>query len=371
MIVRLSTPEPLAWGMANVSQLCYLAAAVVIYLIAISSTRAELAETLEWYVRACVLAAVVAFYQLLNAVAHVPYPSAVLYSNKTYVIFPAYKLNGVWRLNSTFTEASAMAGFMVVGIALLGWTVMTRPLRWGRTLCFALMLLATLMTQSSVGYATLILLFVIGGIIYIRHLYRGGALSHGKVAIAIIGLAAIIGVWCVSGSAVDTVQKVVRATLFEKQNSDSYRDRALTHETALQTLSDTYYIGAGWGSIRASGLLYVLLGETGVLGLALFFTLIGSLFVPLFRRRDGSQSMSAAHVELESGPSLPAALFAILMFLVTMVAAGSELGDPMLWVLFGVMTVGSAPLVSKAHSGPLPGQTVCPNPFATGKYGIR
>jgi predicted Co/Zn/Cd cation transporter (cation efflux family) len=96
-------------------------AVVVVFLLAVSSKRKDLEDALDWYMRGCVTAAIVAVYQLANAITHIPYPDAVLYSNPSYVIYRAYKINGLWRLNGPFTEASDMAGAMVVGLALVGW----------------------------------------------------------------------------------------------------------------------------------------------------------------------------------------------------------------------------------------------------------
>lgn len=337
---RLDPAQPLEWGLANFAQLCYLAASFALYLIAIGRPKAELDVALNWFVRGCVVAAGIAFYQLLNAVAHVPYPSQVFYSNPSYVIFPAYQLNGMWRLNGPFTEASDMAGFMMVGISLQGWTLMHRKLTVGRVLSFLMMVFALLMTQSSVGYLVITLVCVMSVVVYLRYLWRGGELSHGKMALLLL-LVCGVAVACLDSQVVGTVQKVITATLFDKQNSASYRDRTSTHETALQTLTDTWYIGAGWGSARASGLIYVLLANTGLLGVALFGCMLFSFTLPLFRGSGGVRRVVGEHRDDTEGFSLGAILFAMLMLLVTMMVAGSELGMPVLWILFGAATLAT------------------------------
>jgi hypothetical protein len=347
MVARVSTPGPLAWGYSNFAQLCYLLASCVIYLIALSSSRSELEDALEWYVRGCVFSAAIASYQLLSAAAHLPFPSTILYSNKSYVIFPAYQINGLWRLNSTFTEASDMAGFMIVGIALLGWTIITCPLRFSRICAFALLLFSLLMTESTVGYTTLFLLVVTGSLISVSHFVKRGTLAQGRTVLSLTVIVLIITIFCVSSTARRTAQKALETTIFQKQNSDSYRARNLTHTAALQALANTDYLGAGWGSVRSSGLLYVLLGNTGILGLSLFLLFIGSLFLPLFRRR-GQAFLARSSLTLKTykDPPLSRTLFAMMMLLVTMAAAGSEIGDPILWVLFALATLGDAPPVT-------------------------
>lgn len=341
-VVRADHTEPLAWGMANVAQLGYLGAAFVLYLMAIASSKKELDQALVWYVRGCVAAACIAFYQLLNAVAHVPYPTAVLYSNRSYVIFPAYQIDGMWRLNGPFTEASDMAGFMIAGVALTGWAMIHRPLRLGRCLSFLTMLLALVLTDSSVGYATVALLAAMGIFVYLRYLWRGGALSQGKVLIVILVVGLVTTCIFVKPSSVDAVRRVVTTTLLEKQNSESFHERTQTHVDAMATLANTTYIGAGWGSTRASGLLYVLLANTGVIGTALFLLMLLSFCLPMLKRAKRAHRAATAIAGTQEDFSLGAILFAMLMLLITMVAAGSELGMPILWVLFGAATIATA-----------------------------
>ena len=284
-VVRTVAEEPLAWGMSNFAQLCYLLAAAVLYLLALGSTRAELRQVLQWYIRGCVVASLFAMYQLANATLHVPYPSEVLYSNKAHVIYNAYMINGIWRLNSTFSEASEMAGVLIVGVALLGWQVVTLPFRLSRALSLLLMLISLLMTVSSVGYICLGFLALFGSVLGIRYVVRQGSLSIQRVVFALLLLLGAVTVFTVQPAARDTVAKVIQSTLLEKQNTESYRNRTLTHSAALATLEKTDYMGAGWGSARASGLIYVLLATVGIPGVLLFLAFLGSLTIPLFNAK--------------------------------------------------------------------------------------
>jgi hypothetical protein len=344
MVARGVTAAPLEWGIPNLAQLCYLLAALVLYLLAVSSPIRELQDTLEWYVRGCVVAAVIAIYQLFSVVAHIPYPASVLYSNKSYVIFHAYQINGLWRLNSTFTEASDMAGFMIVGIALLGWAIVIRPLRFSRTCCFILLVAALFMTQSSVGYVTLLFLLAIGSIIYAVQILSGRPFSPNKVVIGVAIVGVLVATFSFSSVTKRTTTKAIDTAVFQKQTTDSYRARTLTHQLAVETLRNTYYLGAGWGSVRPSGLLYVMLANAGILGLTMFLIFIFLLFLPLLHRIGQSPSIlvrSSRYAQVWADSPLPKALFSMTMLLATMALAGSEIGTPILWVLFGIATVSS------------------------------
>ncbi|NYF79914.1 O-antigen ligase family protein [Granulicella arctica] len=337
-VVRVLDPVPLAWGMANVSQLCYLGAAAVVFLLTITSTRGELEEALRWYVRGCIVAAWIAIYQLTNAVVHVPYPTAILYSNPGHVIFSAYKINGMWRLNSTFTEASDMAGSLIGGLGILSWELMTRPLRAARLGYAVLLLVVLLMSLSTTGYLCLVLLVVAGGVLYVGHLLRRAKVGAVKVVIALaMGLAAAV-LFTVSGPARETVVKVASSVVLDKQQTESYRARTESHEDALQTLKDTYYVGSGWGSMRASGLGYTLLASVGIPGLLLFGAGCAALFLPLLRGDRGNTPEGREDL-------LERCLFGVSLLLCGMVIAGSEPIVPTLWFLFGTAIVaGGQPL---------------------------
>ena len=331
-VVKAIDPVPLEWSISNLAQLCYLLADCIIFSMAVSSSKEELEIAVDWYVRGCIVAAFFAIYQLANATIHIPYPDAILYSNKAHVVYRAYKMGGLWRLNSTFTEASDMAGFMTVAAGLLGWTLFTRPLRLGRSVNFVLIVVSILLTFSSTGYLVMAFMLLLGGFLYIRYLMRLGGISAIKL-IAMILLLAGMTSSIASESARATVSKVVRSVLLDKDKSASYRARAESHTQALAALSDTYYMGAGWGSIRASGFAFFLLGTVGVVGLTLFCSFYLSLFLPLFRRR-GQDERDSLNDLLERS------LFGVSILLCGLAAAGSEPTLPVLWVLFGVATLG-------------------------------
>lgn len=341
-VVRSNMIAPLGWSVSNLAQSFYLVVAVALYGITVCRPLRELEDAVQWYIRACVAASCIAMYQLANAVLHIPYPTAVLYSNPSYVIYNAYKINGMWRLNGPFCEASEMASFLLAGIALLGWELMTGPLRPRRVACFILMVVSLLMTLSSLGYACLIFMGLVSAAFYGWSVFRRG-ISPLRFILALVLVGAVAAFFTVSKDGPQTVNKVFTSTLLEKSNTDSYKERTETHSLALQTLADTYYVGAGWGSLRASGLAYILLGTLGLPGSALFLAFYLSLFRPFFQRTlpQSFRTFSAsAMAETVANRDLFArSMFAVTMLLCAMLLAGSEPVSPILWVLFGIATV--------------------------------
>jgi hypothetical protein len=321
--------QPLSWGTANLFQIIYLLAVATMYLLAICSSRETIQSAVTWYVRGCLLICFFALYQLANAVLHVPYPSSVLYSNPSYVIYPAYKINGMWRLNSTLTEASSMAFYLLVGIALQGWRVLTGPFRWHSSLSLSLLVVSLLLTQSSSGYLSLIFILAVAGILYGSYLLRRGAIPRaiffGFVLFAIVGTVVFA-----TTSASVIVQKEVKSVLLEKKNSSSYRERTASNVLAMQSAQATYLLGAGWGSLRCSGLGYMLIGTVGVPGLLLFLIFLVTLLSPLLSRRK----------VVTRGNLYGQSLFATVVSMFVAALAGAEPVSPILWVLFAAASAG-------------------------------
>jgi hypothetical protein len=334
-VSRLMEMVPLSLGMANVSQLCYLAAAAAVFFLAVTSTSKELDVVMDWYVTGCIVAGVLAVYQLANAVLHVPYPSEVFYSNPAHTIFSAYKIGGLWRLNSTFTEASDMAGSLIGGLGVLVWEMMVRPPRFWRVASAGLLLVVIVMSLSTTGYLCLALMFVVAGAVSLQRLFTKGEMGHRPALVALVFLLVSVTGLTVSTTARTSVMGVMSMVVLDKQQTDSYRSRTESHGDALQTLVDTNYMGAGWGSTRASGAGYTLLASVGIFGFALFCAGCAAMYLPLLRRKRGCP---------DQGDLLQRSLFAMLLLLAGMMIAGSEPIAPMLWILFGTAVVAAGPM---------------------------
>ncbi len=347
-----TSPTSLSWGISNLAQLCYLLAVAVVYLSALGISREALASALQWYVRGCIVVALFAIYQLANATLHVPYPSSVLYSNTSHVIYPAYMINGMWRLNSTFPEASEMATYMCPAIALLGWDVVMRPFRLVRMLSLVLMIATLLLTVSSLGYICFSFLLLAAPVLYAVHTLRSRALAPVKVVIAIVILGLGTTIYMTTNVSA-TINKAVRGVLLDKENSDSYRDRSSMNDAAMETAAETYFMGAGWGSARASGLMFVLISNVGAIGVLLFLAFVASLFLPMFRGDTALRDGVSTHLYEKS-------LLALMVMLVGLLAAGAEPVAPILWALFAAATTGKpqtdTSLVGDCHDfyGPAP-----------------
>ncbi len=322
--------QHLAPGITNFTQTMYLLAAFTVFLLAVHSTREQLRSAVDWYVRAATCVAVFSMWQLANAVANVPYPSGLLYTNTAHVIYSAYQINGVWRLNSTLNEASEAALYLSIGLALLSWRMGTHRIRWQHAASFLLMLAALILTVSTVGYACLCTIAVGGLLAYLRYSFGRKGAAPVKMLL-LLGFAAALVLVVAFTNAPETVAKVFNTVFVSKVDSDSYRERTLWNQLALQTARDSYYFGAGWGSVRASSFACSLLGNAGIPGVLLLLHFLWQLVQPLRHPR-----FYVRHELYERS------LFAIAVLFVALLVATPDPIMPMIWVLFAV-AVASKP----------------------------
>jgi O-antigen ligase len=315
---------PLSWTQSNFSQASFLLCSLVVFLIAVHSTREQMRSAVKWYIYSCICIACFSMYQLANAVLHIPYPSAILYTNPTHVIYDAYKIAGVWRLNSTLNEASEAAFYMGPGLALLSWELVTRRIRWQTLASFLLVLTALVLTVSTTGYACLATIGL-GGIFFAaRRTFGKRGVAPLKLILLLAVLTTIIPLLLVTNFG-HTVSKVFDSVFINKVDSESYRERSLWNDLALQSAKDTYYMGAGWGSVRASSFICSLLGGIGLPGTLLFFYFLYRLARPALSPR------RYAHYDLYDR-----SLFAIAVMMVALALAGADPVEPLIWMLFGV-----------------------------------
>ncbi len=318
--------QHLALGITNFTQTTYLLASFTIFLLGVHSTREQLRNAVTWYVRAATCIAVFSMWQLANATVHVPYPSGLLYTNTAHVIYDAYKINGVWRLNSTLNEASEAAFYLGTGLALLGWHMATHRIRWQSAVSFTLIAVSLVLTVSSVGYACLCTIAVGALLFYARYSFGRRAAAPVKVLLLLGVMAVVIPLFTLT-NAPETIGKVFDTVFVSKVDSASYRERTLWNTLALQTAHDSYYFGAGWGSVRASSFACSLLANGGIPGVLLFVAFLWQLIRPALKPR--------LYVRFEL---YERSLFAIAVMLVALLLATPDPIMPILWVLLAVAT---------------------------------
>ena len=113
---------------------------------------------------------------------------------------------------------------------------------------------------------------------------RRNSLFTGSVGLA--GIAILVAVVLIFTDTAQTVTSIINNLIFDKSTSSSGQERAAWALGGLEALRDSWGLGVGTGSLRANGLLFVMLGSVGIAGTALFVTF---LWLAFSGRADSSQ----------------------------------------------------------------------------------
>lgn len=220
----------------------------------------------------CVVA--ICVWQFAHRVAGVPFAEKFFYSNPGWAVLDTQVAGPVPRINASFSEPAACASFLgeilfsSVWIVLQGYSVM-----WARWLVPA-SALALACTTSTTGFITVgaeICLLPVAAIATGAHRVLGNITRFMLIGAAISGCGILVLV-TVAPQVVPAAKFVYQSTA-EKKDSQSYQDRSQVDHDSMSLVGETYGLGVGWGSNRASSLMPGLLstiGLVGVLGLLVF-----------------------------------------------------------------------------------------------------
>jgi len=188
-----------------------------------------------------------------------------------YSIHNEASMAGLKRIVGGFSEASACGSFTVclLGFWMGYWRAEgARPV----VIPFTGLSLMLIFSTASSAYASFIL-FCAFALIFlaIRTLLRTikrfdtQLLTAGGLLLIAIGVSLFL-VSLISSDFYDFLDRV----LFSKLESESGAERGDWNKSAFQNFLDTFYLGAGLGSVRGSSWLFSLLGTLGIPGLILF-----------------------------------------------------------------------------------------------------
>ena len=344
---------PLEWSMYNVTQSIYLLLGIAVYwLLIYRSSFNEVKRSLDWYLAGSTFAAVLAMYQYVAFNTGLPFPSEILHSNTQHTIFEAYDLGGFTRVSSTFTEAAAAAGCFSTALALVLWRVLFVECNWKLITCLLSLSTGLYLTRSTTGYLALAFIVAATALLYLKK-----AVVTPKVRLFRNCLAIGVLLLVVTGFALPEVRSqtsdLLDKILFTKSKSSSYEERTAWNVSALNAAAESRWIGAGWGSLRASSLLANIVGTVGVPGIILFgvFCFLNMRFASYL---PGAQ--------MQKSVVLP-----IMVSLLACILAGPEMTDPVVWFLFGAaafvdMRPKPKPALSVREVKSLPNAIIFPCP---------
>ncbi len=257
--------------------------------------------------------------QLTCLHAGIPFPSKLFNNNQNWSIANP-DLSGSLRPNGTFTEPST-AGCLLAAVMLSGMAMFMKSGKGAWLLGASLV--GILVVASTTAFLTLgvsAALIILGyPLLRFPYYLRTDRLKR-------IGILALLGVCALSALAIPVVRNsVMEQSLNKGTTSGSFAVRLVADAYALQIAYDTFGIGVGLGSTRASSLVSTMLSTIGVAGFASFILMIWRLF----QNRLGEYSWLK---------------WAALGLIINMAFGVPDLTFPLLWVPLALIARAAQPL---------------------------
>ena len=188
--------------------------------------------------------------------------------NATYQLHNDTEVEGLKRIVGSFTETSAFAyaTLGVVGFTGRLWIGGFRARLTGIIAAASFMLL--IFSTSSTAYGALPLLSAILFLVAARLVWRGRAGRNAAVFTIAAPLAILLAALAIRlhPAAWNSVHDYVDLLLFDKSASQSGIERGRWNTTAIRNFIETFGLGAGVGSVRASSFPIAVLANLGVVG---------------------------------------------------------------------------------------------------------
>lgn len=223
------------------------------------------------------------------------FPSLLEYVRTAdYAHFGSYEAagTGLMRIAGTFSEASAFAGFTLPLFAFAStlWYYDVRAKFAGAVAvgCFLLLAVSTSTTAyvGLAGYFAVIVTHLASRVYLSRWLRRARVFAFLVSLLMLFVLASVL----FELSFAQKIVSVLDAFVFTKLESESAATRGMWNAQAWSNFRDTYGLGVGLGSARASSYPLVLLSNVGLLGLGLFLAFCGAV---LFPKKSAEQTPTA------------------------------------------------------------------------------
>jgi hypothetical protein len=211
----------------------------------------------------------------------------------TYRIFSSYESAGLVRIQGTFAETAAFAAFTLPLFAFAAelWARGERPRYSGAVAATTLIFL--LLSTSATAYAGLIgYLTFLAGVRLWKAMFGQRIRRVTFVAALLLFLVSAAGIaYAFELRPAMAVARFIEFTIFKKMDSPSGVERSIWNAHAWATFLDSYGLGAGLGSARASSLVLVLLSNVGLVGTVLF----GGFVFEVLRSRSSTQGSATVH----------------------------------------------------------------------------
>jgi hypothetical protein len=298
---------------SNIAQVVYLilGIGVVAYLARSRWTGPEIVGT------AACLATLLSFWAWSHMAAGVPFPVG-LFDNSPAFVYQGLLPGGALRVRGIFSEPAGLAISCLVTMAYCASRIsQVRGLRQLGLAAVggAAVFLGSISTSTTFPVAGAVLIALAAVTAVVGVVLRRRSITRGRIVL-LCG-AAIASVWLLPFVA-NTVGQEIEAKL----GTSSYADRSSADSISYGLVTDTFGLGTGLGSNRASSFAASLLSTVGIVGTALLATAVVLLVRRAWRMR-----------------RVRPVIWALAAVLIAKVVSGPDLSDTsgILWMSLGVL----------------------------------
>lgn len=265
----------------NITQTGYAVAALIGFSAMILLLRTE--RGYEKFQRAMIiLALLTALSALLDLLGFyvMGFDPLSIFKTAGYVVFNETELAGMKRISGTFSEASSYASFSLVLCAfcfeLYLQGVKKKLMRF---VCIMLLLFLLLSTSTTAYTALLIYSVILMTHAGLRMFSRAEMNRFSVVGGSLLALIfTVVFLVMLSPLVHDRVNELLYTVILTKGQSESGVARAMLNANAWQAFVDTWGVGVGLGSSRASSYVLVLLSNIGIPGVVLYCLWLSRIF---------------------------------------------------------------------------------------------
>ena len=305
--------QPGALTTTNAAQLIYLALGiVVVVIVARSRTTTPMLLSIPLGVGIGL-----SLWRYLSIAVGVPFPTGT-FDNSPSFKYIEQAAGGVSRFRGISSEPAGLAVLTAVAAAY-GLSLAAQLRGLARVASLTMAGVAVFLGIASTSTTFVIEIAVLALLSLLAFCWR---LLRPRGSIRPTSMLIALGIVGVATMAVPKLLSLLLSEVNRKFGSSSFDDRSGSDMAALGVLEHTWGLGIGLGSVRASSLLFTLLGATGLIGTALFLASIASLTIPAMRAGG-------------AGP----VLWALAAFLISKAISGPDLADTtgLLWLCLGIL----------------------------------
>lgn len=261
--------QPLGPVSSNLTQSIYLVGGLLCFAMtsAVASTERGFADVTAALFAYCVANLVFALIDLGTAATGTEGLLEFI-RNAQYTLHVDDRVGGMKRIVGSFTEASSFARSTLGVLGFTGtlWLCGIRP-RWSGLLAAA-SIAALVLSTSSTGLAGLV---VMAAVLTVTALSLFGRLPDNRPAVLLLVLLPVVALALLLFIAIipslsSTVADYVDLVVLGKFETSSGIERNSWNVIALQNIFDSFGLGVGLGTIRASSFAMALLASVGVPG---------------------------------------------------------------------------------------------------------